>query len=639
MIARSDKRILNIYELFEEQAITIPARTAIKDNDNVVTYSELEARITTIANCLSQQLDAEKIKFVGICMEPGIDIVATIFAILKAGFAYVPIDPEYPAERINYIIDDAGLMSVVTNVKTLNALKEKSKYNSIHSSVFTCLESLPRKISQASNGFSRNDLAYVIYTSGSTGKPKGVMVSHQNVLNYAAWVQNYLNLNEKEIFDCSSSFSFDLTVTVSIIPLLYGSSIIICDEKTKKTPESYLKYLQVNNISVIKLTPSYFNLLCDFIDRFHLISLKKIILGGENISIKYVKKWLSQFPLHSIINEYGPTETTVGVTQAIIDSANIHALKYAPLGSPGIGVELKVLDKNKMPVLTGEIGELYVLGNCVTRGYLNRDELTQERFINLGQQGISCKMLAYKTGDLVRFHGAVDQLEYVGRIDEQIKLRGYRIELGEIENQLLNFNGIKLASVVYRKNGDYGDLVAYYVPEKDIILDSGMLKKFLQSVLPEYMVPSLYVELKEAALTVHGKLDKASLPDINSVKSKQNAHLSLYTQYTHLSTHLYLKKIWSNLVSLNEVDLSANFCDIGGNSLTLVRFCKQLNDEGFNISVMDLFYYPTLETLAKYIDCHKGKNVAPACKIGEKRDYMFRQKKIEILCSLSQECC
>lgn len=625
--SQSYNNILNVYELFEKQASKTPGIIAAQDAHNKVTYSELKERITFIANCINHQANFSKSKFIGICMEPCIDIVATIFAILKAGFAYIPIDPEYPAERINYIMNDAKLELVITNTKTIDTLKEENKFHLIDSKYFACLEYLQKEKFESKQKRPSNDLTYVIYTSGSTGNPKGVIVSHQNILNYARWVKDYLDLNQSEIFDCSSSFSFDLTVTVSIIPLLYGSSVFICNKNTKKSPSDYLTYLQKNKISIIKTTPSYFNLLCDFVDNFDLTSVKKIILGGENLSLKHVKKWLSKYPAHVIINEYGPTETTVGVTKAIIDSKNIHTLEYIPLGSPGINVRLKVLDKNKCPVLKGEIGELYIAGTCVTKGYLNKDELTKEKFILLKNNEDAALELMYKTGDLVRFHGSFEQLEYVGRTDEQIKLRGYRIELGEIENKLLNFNGIKLAAVVHRKNDNHSDLVAYYMPERNIIVNKNALKKFLQSVLPEYMLPSMYIELKEATLTVNGKLDKANLPDINSFLKKQNIKPAISVNPTTL---LQLKNIWANLVSLNEVDLSTNFFDMGGNSLTLAKFCKQLNDKGLNIGLTDLFLHPTLESLAKHIGQPKEEIFDFSYKPKEQRNYMLRSKKILI---------
>ena len=636
-ISQGDKNRLNICELFENQANISPNIIAIRNNQKIVTYSELKEKVISIANGINTQISSNETRFIGVCMIPCINTIATIFAILKAGFAYIPIDPAYPAERINYIINDAKLSLVITNEETISKLRGEDKYQLIDSKYLTCLEHFPKEKSGIEQNHLHTDLAYVIYTSGSTGNPKGVMVSHQNVKNYARWVKDYLQLSRSETFDCSSSFSFDLTVTVSIVPLLYGSTVVICDEKTKKSPAEYLRYLQENKITIIKTTPSYFNLLCDFIDDFNLLSIKKIILGGENLSFKHVKKWLLKYQDHEIINEYGPTETTVGVTKAIINKDNIHAIEYIPLGSPILNAELKVLNAEYKPVSKGEIGELYVAGNCVTKGYLNREQLTKEKFVLLESGDPSKLVTMYKTGDLVRFHGSPEQLEYIGRTDEQIKLRGYRIELGEIENQLLKFNGVKLAATLHRKSGEHDDLLAYYVPERNAVISKSALKDFLQSALPEYMLPSIYIELKEANLTVNGKLDKASLPDVNAIRTKQEYSPSVSVS---LTTSLQLKNIWSNLVSLDEIDLSANFFDMGGNSLTLARFCKRLKDKGLKVELTDLFQHPTIESLANHIDQpSKEENLELPYQPRRQRNYAFQKRKVIVSRSLQQGCC
>jgi amino acid adenylation domain-containing protein len=590
--------VTSLYHLFAEQVIKTPDAIAIKDGEIIMSYKSLHNNVENLSRFLTNNYlkYSQKQSFIGICMNNSIEMLVAIFAILKSGAAYVPIDPKYPDERIQYIINDINLECILTNDERIySRFSTNSKFIVLADNMFL-------NAPDVNSNTQDFNIAYVIYTSGSTGDPKGVMVTHKNVINYAEWVKNYLGIKQADKVDFSSSISFDLTVTVTIVPLLYGATVVLCDSKIKTCPINYLGYLVREGISIIKITPSYFNLLCDFIpDNFDLSRLQSIILGGENLSNTHVKKWLTQYNHHKIINEYGPTETTVGAMQATISLDNVNQYGFIPLGQPCKNAEIFVLRNDNSLTSVGEIGEIYIAGDVVTAGYSNRPEMTKQRFMNASSfVELNCRYgnILYRTGDLARVHDN-QVLEYIGRIDAQVKINGYRIELGEVENALMSYEVINMAAVVVDTISGNSILVAYYIPKNGLNVSENEVKIFLSAKLPTYMVPHVFVRLKSFELTINGKLDKTKLPDFRNNYLSYDKPDNLTSKGNDVSC--IIADVWAEVMAMPCVSTSANFSVMGANSVIIAKFCQRLVSVGINVKITDCFQYNTIELLSNFV--------------------------------------
>lgn len=593
--------VASLYHLFTKQVIQTPDAIAIKDGEITTSYKSLYNRVESLSRFLinSYLKNNQKQSFIGICMNNSVETLVAIFAILKSGAAYVPIDPQYPDERIQYIINDINFDCILTNDEHIySRFSDSSNFIILAENMFV---NTPDNISSPDD-FNIDKIAYVIYTSGSTGNPKGVMVTHKNVINYSEWVKNYLSINHSDRVDFSSSISFDLTVTVTIVPLLYGATVVLCDSKIKTSPIDYLDYLIRENITIIKITPSYFNLLCDFIPNgFELTQLQSIILGGENLSSTQVKKWLTQYNHHKIINEYGPTETTVGATQATISLNNVNEYNFIPLGQPCKNAEIFVLNDDASLTSAGEIGEIYIAGDGVASGYLNRSEITKQRFMNANsfiKLDLRYGNTLYRTGDLARVHDN-QVLEYIGRIDSQVKINGYRIELGEVENALMSHEVLNMAAVVVDTVSGNSILVAYYVPKNGLSVSDDEVKTFLTTKLPTYMIPHVFIELNKFELTVNGKLDKAKLPDFRNNYLSYDKPKNLISESNDVSA--LIANVWAEVMAMPCVSPTTNFFVMGGNSVIIAKFCQKLVSAGINVKITDCFQYSTIESLSNFV--------------------------------------
>lgn len=467
-----------VYQLFEDQVKRTPNNIAAVFEGKELSYAELNKKANQVAGYIKRRYkDFTKKEImsdvlIGICMERSLDMIIGILGILKVGGAYVPIDPAYPQERINYIMEDAGVQLILMQEKILKQLECVRENKKILALCIDRNENMGNHCGNSSCVVGEEKrLAYVIYTSGSTGTPKGVMISHGNVSNYIHWAKSYLNFRECDRVDCSSSFSFDLTVTVSLLPLLCGATVIFCTDEIKQNPHEYYKYLKDNDINVIKLTPSYFAVLNLVECNLRLRECKKVILGGEILEQKSVKAWLANNPTDTIFNEYGPTETTVGVSQYAINIINIDTFINA-IGKPANNTKIYILDEKLKPVPIGVIGELFVGGESVAQGYLSHADLTDQKFISnplgvIDETLLDKNVKLYKTGDLARW--SIDGvLEYIGRKDEQVKIRGFRVEPGEVEIQLTKNSSIQRCVVTVFESAKQDELsnkqlVAYYI--------------------------------------------------------------------------------------------------------------------------------------------------------------------------------
>jgi len=590
-----------IQTLFEEQVKKTPHSIAVVSEDNNLTYSELNAKANKLANYLIQNYNIETESLVAICIDRSEHLLISILAVLKAGGAYIPIDPSYPDQRIKYILDDSAPRVTIVNKSYRNRLEDLTISKKIVT--IDSVELDERLISQNSGNLPirsfANNLAYIIYTSGTTGSPKGVMIEHKGVVNYIFNIRQFISLSSEDKVDFSTNIGFDLTITTTICALCLGSQVIIYENQLQEL-DAYQDNLIKKNINVIKLVPSYFELLIDFLPN---TKISKVILGGEKLNAGIIEKLCNIYaklkkPLDMIIyDEYGPTEATVGTC-----INQVYPGRNLTIGKPYNNYKVYVLDLNLAPLPIGVIGELYIGGPGLARGYLNQPELTASKFIDNPFQKEQEKRTnenrkLYKTGDLVRWLPD-GNLEYIGRDDFQVKIKGFRIELEEIEKTLSNYKEITNSIVLVKENKELNEssssnkyLVGYYV-SKEQLKDVEILS-YLHMRLPEYMIPAILVHMERLPLTVNGKLDRKALPQVE-FSGREN----------FLSPRNELERklcgIWAEVLglSISEVGILDDFFMLGGDSIVSIRLVSRLRQSlNLNVSVKDIFNYKTIARL------------------------------------------
>ncbi len=583
---------------FFQQVKSNPNKVAVSYNHESINYQELEEKSNKLANYLLV-LGSKSEDIIGICLNRSIDTFVAILAVLKIGATYLPLDPSYPKERIGYMLSDAKVNIVITNNKVITKLN-------VHADHLVNLDSdyefiNLQNVASPNISIVSSQLAYLIYTSGSTGKPKGVMISHSNVLNYTNWFSKVFMVSKKDTFDFSTSVSFDLSVTCSILPLLQGCTVAICDDEVKKDPVLYLNHLEEKQISFSKCTPSYFIQMCRFANGQHkLESLRFFILGGEALQVNEVKEWLTRYQHHKIVNEYGPTETTVATAAFIIDvnNANKYLFTY-PIGKPAFNTKLYILDSNGRLCPIGIPGELYISGKSVSKGYFNKPELTAERFL---QDPFFDANKMYKTGDIACWlpEGIVN---YLGRVDEQIKIRGYRIEPAEIV-QTINAYPNVIDNVVIAKDDKFQNkhLIAYYIEKKPIEIEG--LRNYLYENLPEYMVPAFFIRVDKFPLNNNNKLDTNLLPD---PYLNYNASKNFIPPISDQEKKLTI--IWESVLNVAPIGVEDNFFELGGDSISALQVIAKGYEEGIYLTVMDIFESNTIASLVSKIK--PKKSVSP----------------------------
>ncbi|GKX65197.1 non-ribosomal peptide synthase/polyketide synthase [Inconstantimicrobium mannanitabidum] len=585
-----------IYELFEAQVERTPDNIAVVFEDKKLTYRELNERSNSLARLLRDKgVKADSI--VGIMVERSLEMLVGIMGILKAGGAYLPIDPNYPKERIEYMLKDSEskmLLSMHDLVKSVEF--DGEIIDLFNENLFV---NDPSNLQQIS---SSNNLVYVIYTSGTTGNPKGVMIEHKSLNNYIEYSKNNYCIEEKLYMPLYTSVSFDLTVTSIFTPLVSGNSIII--HENVEIDKLIKKVFCGENQSIIKLTPAHLSLVKDMMDINK--SIIRFIVGGEELTGKVAKSVSDLFDNKiEIINEYGPTEATVGCI--------IHKYDYKKnyrnsvlIGKPINNTQIYILDFNSKLLPVGVAGEIYIGGDVLARGYLNKPELTAEKFVdNPFEPGT--KM--YKTGDLARWLPD-GNIEFLGRIDNQVKIRGFRIELGEIENRLLQHKFIKEAAILVKENKENKEkyICAYVV--SDLSLEELKLKNYLKQTLPEYMIPTYFMQLDKIPLTQNGKIDRRSLPEPNL-----DAILIEY-EAPRNKIEKTLARIWSEILGFEKIGINNSFFEVGGNSLNVIILIDKIKKEfKYELSLNSIYSNSTI--------------VAMADEIGRKIDTGITIKQIE----------
>ena len=564
-----------IHQLFEAQVEQTPEAIAVVFEDRQLTYRELNARANRLAYDLNK-LGVGPEMLVGLCLERSWEIVVGILGVLKAGGAYVPMDPAYPKERLAFMLEDSDIQVLLTQERVISHLPP-------HNAQVVCLDTIdPAAECEASqaptnpvNRITADNAAYVIYTSGSTGKPKGVLITHYNVTRLFQATHSWFHFDQNDVWTMFHSYAFDFSVWEIWGSLLYGGRLVVVPYWCSRSPGMFYKLLSEEKVTVLNQTPSAFGQLIE-IDNSSMnsqdLALRLVLFGGEALDFQILKPW---FDRHGdrhpqLVNMYGITETTVHVTYRPITKEDLCAGRGSLIGVPIPDLQRYVLDQSLNPVPIGVPGELYVGGAGLGRGYLNRPELTAERFIaNPFRPGAGNRL--YRSGDLVRYLANGD-MEYRGRIDGQVKIRGFRVELEEIEAVLRQHADVRQVVVISRgEKPAEKRLVAYVVPARQAPTVSE-LNGFLRQKLPEYMVPSAFMLLDTLPLTANGKIDRRSLPVPDQNRPEQDS--SFVAPRTPVEE--LLARIWGEVLKLEQVGVHDNFFELGGHSLSLTQVASRI---------------------------------------------------------------
>jgi amino acid adenylation domain-containing protein len=570
----SDKTLI---ELFEEQVEKNPEGIALMVGEKQIGFKELNEKANRFAHYLRQQYAISPDDLVAILLDRSEWMIVSMIAVLKSGAAYVPIDPYYPQERINYMINDSAAKAVIDDKLLEQFKKLQNKYDKEN----------PGKVNHPGH------LAYVIYTSGSTGQPKGCMLEHRGVINRIDWMWHAYDFNSGDVILQKTTYTFDVSVWEIFMPLCWGTKMVLCEKEDIASPERLLLLIEKHSVSCLHFVPSMLNV---FISTLfskpdisaRLKSLTNVITSGEALAAETVRKWYEQvnIPVHNL---YGPTEASVDVTHFTTSRGNTKI----PIGKPIWNTQMYVLGKEEQLLPVGVTGELYIGGAGLARGYLNKPELTGEKFIS---SPFKAGERLYKTGDTGRWL-ADGNIEYIGRSDDQVKIRGHRIETGEIENMLNSHAAVETSVVIARSTKDgEKELIAYLVSKEK--LNTRELRGFLIQRLPDYMVPAFFMQLDFIPLNANGKTDRKKLPD------SQGFEMATGVEYVAPRNLLEEKlvKIWQEVLGIEQIGVKNNFFESGGQSLKATRLLNILHKElGVKFELKEFFTKPVLEQQAAFI--------------------------------------
>ncbi|MFT4115712.1 non-ribosomal peptide synthetase [Bradyrhizobium sp.] len=582
-----------LHSLFEARVSAAPDSEAVAAGEERLSYRELNARANRLAHALRQK-GVQRNDIVGLAVERNADVAVGILAILKAGAAYLPLDPDYPRDRLAFIVGDARARLVLASSKVGESLQLDGA---------ECLD-----IAAAGSGHPETnpdvgsapeDLAYVIYTSGSTGKPKGVLVTHANVARLFSATDAWFGFGPSDVWTLFHSYAFDFSVWELWGALLYGGRLVIVPYWISRDPAVFRKLLVDEGVTILNQTPSAFRQLiqADREEAPAAYALREIIFGGEALELQSLKPWIERYgdARPRLVNMYGITETTVHVTYRPITRADVEAGRGSVIGKPIPDLYIHLLDERGEPVPVGVPGEIWVGGSGVANGYLNRPELTAQRFVK-DRFDPSGSARLYRAGDLARRLPDGD-LEFLGRIDAQVKIRGFRIELGEIE-ATLNAHPLVRQSAVITREARPGDtrVVAYVVVDGGEDLTVSDVRKYLRTSLPDYMIPSFVVTLQALPLTANGKLDVAALPNVFRPVG-EDVPLS---EPPAPGMEQLLAAIWSEALRVDKINAGDNFFDLGGYSLLAVRVAVALQARiGWRMDPRSLFFQTLRQVAAQ----------------------------------------
>lgn len=589
-----------VVETFEKQAAKFPERVALAFQDRKLTYTELNKRANRIGQYL-QNLKLPQNSKIGLYLERSINSVAGMLAIFKSGGVYVPLDPDYPAERLDFMIKDANLSVVLTE----SGLAENIDSDFVKVICFDQIEDDLLKLSDSkpTNNIQLSDTAYLIFTSGTTGQPKAVVIEHQHLANTMLYSQERFRCDAGDVMPCLASFSFDISLFEVLLPLLNGGTSIVFGKNDILDISNLAARL--NEFTFLHTVPSLMREIIEFLYRnndngenFGTNSLKQLFIGGDKVPVDLLADMHKVFPDALINILYGPTEGTIICSYYQLKQDE--KLSGHLIGKPIGNNSLMILDKGRNAVPAGVPGELYLGGNSIAREYYNRHELNAEKFVRIGNETF------YRTGDLTKFRRSGD-IEFMGRIDDQVKIRGYRVELGEIESVLLENESVKEAVVLTFTEQNAGQIIAaYIVPAAGHTPTNEGLREYLQPKLPSFMIPALFYTVDKIPLTSNGKVDRSVLRKMNS------ENLDSSTLFVAPQTDLEKKiaEIWKEILNIEEIGINHNFFSIGGHSLLLLQLREKLtNSLSRPISVIDLFRYPSISVFANFLEENQTRQV------------------------------
>jgi amino acid adenylation domain-containing protein len=618
----------SIAALFEIQVSRTPEAIAVVYEGQHLSYAELNRRSNQLAHHL-RQLGVKPNDLVAMYLDRSLEMVIGILGILKAGGAYLPLDSTYPAERLDFMLQDSQAPILLTRTKMADDLPA-------YQGQILCMDRDWGLLAKANGNnpetvVAPTDTAYVIYTSGSTGKPKGVLVSHSNVVRLFTSTQHWFNFDERDVWTLFHSYAFDFSVWEIWGALLYGGRLVVVPYWISRSFEAFYKLLRQEKVTVLNQTPSAFRQLIRAEETVGVapdLALRLVIFGGDALDLQSLRPWFERHPdtEPQLVNMYGITETTVHVTYRAIQASDLETASGSVIGVPIPDLQLYILDPHQQPVPTGVTGEMYVGGAGVAQGYLNRPKLTAARFIanpfthHNDDHELNSRL--YRTGDLARFLPERD-IEYLGRIDHQVKIRGFRIELEEIEANLTRHPAIRESIVVAHKQNTEATLVAYLVTDQHPppIVDD--LRAYLKRRLPDYMVPATFIFLEALPLTPNGKIDRKALPKPDTSRPK------LAESYVAPKTEIEqtIAIIWQEVLGLDKVGRHDNFFDLGGHSLRMVQVHSKLKAHfEQELPMIKLFEHPTIAAMGQFLSQGQNVTVDRSPKIDQVQDRAARQK-------------
>ena len=578
-----------ISQLFEEQAEKTPDNIAVVCENKTLTFRQLNEKANSLAHLLKDN-GITRNSLVGIMVNRSLEVIIGILAVLKAGGAYIPIDPTYPQDRIKYMLESSNTQILLTKKYLENNIDFKNK-------LFIDLGndeiySLPNN--NLDNINAPEDLIYCIFTSGSTGLPKGVMINHKVISNFTHYCNNYVDYLKNPVYDTIVSIttiSFDLFVYEALISLQKGLKLIISNENEQTTPQLLNNLIETNNATILQSTPSVMQIFLNNIDNMPALrTLKYVILAGEQLPLSLVQS-LNELNI-IVYNGYGPSETHY-CTLTKMDNTLI------TIGKPICNSQMYILDKKLNPVPVGITGDIYISGDCVGKGYLNNKELTNQSFI---QNPFIPNTIMYKSGDLGTYLNDGNIL-CLGRSDHQIKIRGLRIELGEIESLILKYPHIQKVTVVKQTIQNREFISAYFVGNKRIIINE--LRKYLSHSLPKYMIPSYYIALDNLPYTPNGKIDKKALPLPSEILNiSKEEYIAPKTKLQKQLVHIFEKLLNTKPIGIND-----NFFELGGDSLLAMNLNVELQKISNKITYQDIFRFPTISELEELIESNDKKSM------------------------------
>lgn len=592
-----------IHAQFMAQKIKSPHAVALKSDILSVSYEELDHCSSALAGYLIKR-DVKLGDKIGVYLDKGVSLVVSLLGILKAGACYVPLDPSYPQERLSYIARHASVGFIITDSK----LAPRIAVNDVEKVDISMLK-LDSAGYVALPVVDDDALCYVMYTSGSTGEPKGVMVRHRTVVNYLWWMQDAFRLAQHDVVLNQSTFSFDVSVWEIFWPLITGASCALIADESKYDPHQVIHFMQQHCVTVAQFVPTALRALVAVKKLQTCGELQHIFSGGEALDQKLVDDLAAQF-CGQIHNLYGPTEATIFACHWLCKPGADSTI--VPIGTPLPHVRVYVLDEQCNPVPSGSAGELYLAGDTLAQGYINDPEQTRNSFVS-ERFAADAPGLMYKTGDIVRARED-GVLEFLGRIDSQVKLRGHRVELNEIEAILRKQDKLENAAVILENNTRTGvqEMVVFYVAKKSETVREQELKEHLYKILPFYMFPSYFIEQDSIPTLLNGKVDIASLR--NNFKHGIKRKLKeVVLPSSNIETEII--KIWEKVLDNKKISVHENFFEAGGNSLLMSKVHREIKKHlEIQVSIMDLFQYPTVKALSAYLTEKSLNPVAESSK-------------------------